>query len=311
MNIRESLLKKRLDMNPQEEIKQSIKGIEPSYPETVGDYVAVSNPKFKYNDLGEIVDRYTDEYKSAIKLLTPEQLKQVIDYVNNGLFSKKTIKNTINRICDGWKNSPKTVDDRITRLVNMNRHGAVGAAKAKLMKENEKTLSEDQRIAAEPKHIKPIQTIENSTSMPGFQETFDQRLKRFRVQYEIEVADEMVLRLLVSNDVHLDNILSKQSRCFSNKRMLQCGSILEQSKLCLETLKLARRQRNQTKDEGSEKEAAVRFEQFQKSKDISIAVEEQEKIDSAKAGIAEFLSSKDVEDDDVEDDFDDENSNGE
>lgn len=290
-----------MSLNPREAIKQSIKDIEPSYPETIGDYVAISSPKFKYKDLGEIIDRYTDEYKSAVKLLTPEQMGRVVEYVNNGIFSKKTIRNTINRICDGWKNSPKTVDDRIVRLVSMSRHGVEASMRAKMLRDNEKRLGEDQQIASVPRNVKPIQRIENSSSMPGFQETFEQRLNKFRSQYEIEVADEMILRLLVSNDVHLDNILAKQSRCFSNKRMLQCGSILEQSKMCLETLKLARRQRNQTKDEGSEKEAAVRFEQFQKSKDMSIASDEQKKIDIAKAGIAEFLSSKD---DDSDDDFD-------
>lgn len=288
-------------MDPKKAIKDSIKSSEVSSPETLAESVATSKTKFNYKAISEFLDKFCDEYKAADKLLTAEQKQKIVDYVNAGIFSRKTIKNTIMRICEGWKTAPKTVDDRINRLVSINRFGATGSARAKQVRDSAGLKSDDEQAEMTPKNLRPISRIEGGVSMPGFQEAFEERLEKFKEQYQVEIADEMIVRLLISNDIHLDNILSKQSRCFSEKRLDQCRSILEQNKICLETLKLARRQRNQDKDEGGEKEAAVRFEQFRKNKTVSIPKEEQDKIDRAKAGIAEFLAESSGEDQDIDD----------
>lgn len=152
---------------------------------------------------------------------------------------------------------------------------------------------------------RPIKRIEDAEAMPGFIEAFTTRLGKVKKEHSLDIIDETVLRLLVSNEIHLDNIMAKQCRQFSAKRLIQQDQLLQQIKMCQETLKLSRKQRRIQEDDTGEKEAKERYEEFRGGSKKETPREELDQADAAKNLIKSVMSGNDDQDDEDVDEGDD------
>lgn len=300
----------------QGEISEIEADLETVIPLSKGEKLVLSPGKTppKVSDFDEIFAENDPIYNEIYSKLDENQRKTIINCVNSGIFTRQTLRKTIKSIIIGWKSCPGTIDGRIQKMITMKTSAAHGGRMAKVydvekhdMEKRNPDVDIDDLETGKTKPIsqRPIKRIEDAEAMPGFIEAFTTRLGKVKKEHSLDIIDETVLRLLVSNEIHLDNIMAKQCRQFSAKRLIQQDQLLQQIKMCQETLKLSRKQRRIQEDDTGEKEAKERYEEFRGGSKKETPREELDQADAAKNLIKSVMSGNDDQDDEDVDEGDD------
>lgn len=276
------------------------------------DAIILDNYKklFNYKSLEQILPAGEKSLHEAARALDNRQSGLVVACVNHGVFAREKLPSVLEKIIKGWQKSPMTIDARILKLISMQNMGKMGQKFTEKIKKAQET-DEDCEINVENygKTIEPGKmgatydkylSIEDAGGESGFSVKFLDRIKEYNDEYRLEVADKSMLRLLVSTEIHLENLLARQSRSSVTFKKLKMTEAMQTTiKNCLETLKLARRQRRVENDDTTEKDIEKKYEENRNiKKDIDKG--EQDVVDRSKAAILEFANEVVGDEDDYE-----------
>lgn len=230
-----------------------------------------SRRKMKRKTIDELIPKSLAE--KARKVMTEEQLAVMVDAVVYDLVKEDTLPEKISKIVDGWKGAPKDVDGRIKRILCM---------------------------CVNSKHIKAGKGKGEDSQDSVLAYNFEDRIKKLKEEYRLDVADEHILRTMVWAEIELEKMTS---RCVSasKDKILMVSKTVELVKTCMETLKLSRRQRNITNDDETDKELEKRYKE-RSGKSDAASKDVTKRADDAKMEIRKFAEEDlmdMVEDEDV------------
>lgn len=258
---------------------------------------------FNYKNIEQILPSGDKMISEARRVLDERQLSVLVEAVNHGVFSRERLPAIIARITRGWNRGPATPDLRILKLISMQNTGKLGQKFAEKRQKDAKNNKNDIEIEENSGKAYEFQgkyaSIEDLGIENGFSNKFLDRLKEMNDEYKLEIADRAVLRLLVSSEIHLENMMARQCRAFSAKRLVQIERMLQIVKNCLETLKLTRRQRRVENDDTTEKDIEKKYAENRNLK-RDIDPEEQSVVNRSKQAILEFAQETAVDEDDYE-----------
>ncbi len=259
---------------------------------------------YSYKTLEEILPRTDGMLGEANRALDKRQLDCFVECVNCGVFAREKLSSFLEKAIRGWRNSPKTIDQRIVKLMSMTMTGKLGNTFASAKKEREKAMQngEKQReIDENPQNsVQKYAKIEDLGKENGFSDKFMRRIEEMKENYAFEPADMSILRLLVSSEIHMEDTQASQCKYFTAKRLKKTMMLLEVIRSCMEALKLTRKQRRVENDDSTERDIEKKYaENRSASKEIS--KEDAEVVERSKAAILEF--SKESDEDDLDDEF--------
>jgi len=238
----------------------------------------------------ELITDYNDKLSEKDKSL-------ILDLVNRGVFKKEKIPNLIRRIVYGWTGAPETPDERVYKIITLQINSIMRPRPGRPKKDP--VLGEYEEEDKRPRKMKVYSRVEGLEIENGFREFFDERMAEMKKSYDLDTADTTVLRLLVSSEVELEHVMYKQAKGYSDAGLKRAAMLLEIIKTCLETLKLARRQRNDRKDDSVERDIAEKYKENRDSPKI-LPPEELRATNEAKKAIAAFIEDSTSDDDDVQ-----------
>jgi hypothetical protein len=221
----------------------------------------------------------------------------LLDLVNRGVLKKDRIQNIVCKIIYGWERGPATIEARMKTVLGFQLNSINSGLKGqKIRVKNEKGEIEEENA---PKSRKIYSKVEDLELNNGFKEAFAERMKEMMETYQLDAADKTVLRLLVSSEVELEHVMYKQAIRYSDKGLTRCDALMDIIKTCLETLKLARRQRNDKKDDSVEKDIAEKYKENRDNPKV-VPDEELKSVKVAKKAIEEFILGTSSDEDDVQ-----------